>query len=153
MNELEKTKNKEEWFFEYKKFIAEHSNTYDQPTTIYDCFKEEEIYLMQRVIETECYDQDFISKANVASVLLNRINSGKFGETVVEVVTSPNQFVYGREIITKSTILALEYAFKIEDTANGCIAFRSDKKVENWGDWKYVFSDDAGHHFYREKGE
>lgn len=153
MSEIESIEDKEEWYKAYKTIIYRYSDILDPPETIYDYYTYEEIYLMCRVVETECYDQDFMSKVNVASVLLNRIHSGEFGNTVEEVITRPNQFVYGRKKITESTIAALEYAFEIEDTTNGCIAFRSDKKVETWGEWEYVFSDNATHHFYCEEGE
>lgn len=123
----------------------------DCPLTIYDKYTDEEIILIQRAVETECYDQDFESKCNVASVIFNRINSGEYGGTIKEVITKPNQFAYGREIISEDTMLAVEYCFMIEDTTNGCVAFRSDKKLMVWRDWIYVFEDLAGHYFYKEK--
>lgn len=143
--------NKEQWFIAYKKIIDGYKDVLDPPLTVYDYYTDEEIYLIQRVVETECYDQDFISKVNAANVVFNRINSGSFGDTVEEVITKRNQFAYGRKNITESTILAVEYAFQIEDTTNGCVAFRSDDNPEEWYGWEYVFTDDAGHNFYREK--
>ena len=146
--------DKEQWFIAYKKIIEEYRGVIDPPLTIYDYFTKEEIYLIQRVVETECYDQDFMSKCNAASVVMNRIEiGGEFGDTVEEVITKKNQFAYWRKDITESTILAVEYAFQIEDTTNGCIAFRSDEKPDEWYGWEYAFIDDAGHHFYREKEE
>lgn len=140
----------EDWFKSYKVIIKKYAYLFDVPETIYDYYSDDEIYLMQRVVETECYGQDFISKCNVASVVLNRINSGNiFGNTVCEVITKPNQFAYDRENISESTCLAVEYAFEIADTTRGCIAFRSDKKVDSWYGWEYVFTDEAGHHFYK----
>lgn len=146
--------DKEQWFIAYKKIIEEYRGVIDPPLTIYDYFTKEEIYLIQRVVETECYDQDFMSKCNVASVVFNRIEiGGEFGNTIEEVITKENQFAYWRKDITESTILAVEYAFQIEDTTGGCIAFRSDEKPDEWYGWEYAFIDDAGHHFYREKEE
>lgn len=146
--------DKEQWFIAYKKIIEEYKDVIDPPLTIYDYFTEEEIYLIQRVVETECYDQDFMSKCNAASVVMNRIEiGGEFGDTIEEVITKENQFAYWRKDITESTILAVEYAFQIEDTTGGCIAFRSDEKPDEWYGWEYAFIDDAGHHFYREKEE
>lgn len=138
------------WFKAYKAIIKEFAYLFDPPETIYDCYSGDEIYLIQRVVETECYGQDFNSKCNVASVILNRIEKGgDFGSTVYEVITKPNQFAYDRENISESTCLAVEYAFEIADTKRGCIAFRSDKKVDSWYGWEYVFTDEAGHYFYR----
>ena len=145
--------DKEEWFMAYKKLVLRYRDLVDFSPTIYDRYTEEEIRLIQKTVETECYDQSFESKANVASVIFNRIKDGRFGKTVKEIITAKNQFAYGREKITESTVLAVEYAFQIEDTTNGCIAFRSDISPEMWRKWEYSFTDDAGHSFYREKEE
>ena len=151
MYDIGAIEDKEQWFIAYKEIVDEYDDILDPPLTIYDYYTEEEIYLIQRAVETECYDQDFISKANAASVIFNRIDiGGEFGNTVEEVITKDNQFAYGRKVITESTILAVEYAASIEDTTGGCIAFRSDSK--EWYDkWEYVFTDDSGHHFFRLK--
>ena len=144
--------SKEEWYLGYKQLVCEYEEYLELPKTIYDVFTEDEIYLIQRAVETEVFQAGFDSKVNVASVIFNRINDGRFGNTVKEVITNPGQFAYHREKISDSTILAVEYAFEIGDTTGGCIAFRSDRKPEKWGKWVYSFSDDAVHHFYKELG-
>lgn len=152
MDEIAAIEEKQLWFFKYKEIIDKYSHIIDPQETIYDYFTEEEIYLIQRAVETECFYQDFESKANVASVILNRYKSDErsFGATIEEIITKPNQFAYGRKEISEGTILAVEYAFSIEDTTNGCISFRSDKKPKTWNDWTYQFTDKAGHNFYKE---
>lgn len=149
MNELEYIEDKEGWFISYKNLIEEHSDVIDPPETIYEEFSEEEIYLMQRVVETECHGGDFNSKCNVASVVRNRIFDKRFENTPTEVINSPNQFAYGRKKITEDTKLALEYVFLIGDTTDGCIGFHSNKKTETFNGWKYQFTDDIGHHLYK----
>lgn len=142
--------DKEQWFIAYKKIIEEYRDVIDPPLTVYDYYTDEEIYLIQRAVETECYDQDFMSKCNAASVVMNRIEiGGEFGDTIEEVITKENQFAYWRKDITESTILAVEYAFQIEDTTGGCIAFRSDEKPDEWYGWEYAFTDSVGHNFYK----
>lgn len=154
MLEIEDIENQKEWYIAYKEIIEKYANVLDPPETIYDYFTEDEIYLIQRTVETECYDKDFNSKCNVASVILNRIeSSGEFGESVEHIITAKNQFVYTREEITDDTVLAVEYAFEIKDTTNGCIAFRSDKKVKTWYGWNWSFTDSSGHHFYKQETE
>ena len=64
------------------------------------------------------------------------------------VIKVSNQFDYGRTNISEDTLLALGYAFMIEDTTNGCIAFRSDSSPNKWGKWIYKFTDNVGHSFY-----
>lgn len=152
MYDISTIKNEEQWFIAYKKIIEEYRDVIDPPLTIYDYLTDEEIYLIQRTVETECYDQDFMSKCNVASVVMNRIEiGGEFGNTIEEIITKENQFAYWRKDITESTVLAVEYAYQIEDTTDGCIAFRSDKKLDEWYGWGYAFTDQCGHHFYRRK--
>lgn len=154
MYDISTIENEEQWFIAYKKIIDEFRYVIDPPLTIYDYFTDEEIYLIQRAVETECYDQDFISKCNVANIIINRLEiGGEFGNTIEEVITKENQFAYWRKDITESTVLAVEYAYQIEDTTNGCIAFRSGELPKEWLKWVLVFVDDAGHGFYKFKEE
>lgn len=141
--------NLQKWFKKYKKITKEYSDYIDPPESIYDCYSSTEISYMQRCIETETYQADFESKTHVASVILNRINSKEWSNDPIEIVTSKNQFAYGRTNITKSTKLALEYSFMIEDTAQGCIGFRSDCSPMEWNGWNYIFTDKCGHNFYK----
>ena len=145
-----KTEEKMEWYLEYKELMNEYAEWCEASETIYDVFTEEEIKLICRAVETECYQQDFESKVNVASVIFNRIeHGGEFGKTVNRVITKPNQFAYGRKELTEDTILAVMYAFEIEDTTDGCLAFRSDKHPKKWYSWELQFVDEAGHGFYK----
>ena len=151
MSELEcEVVDKEKWYLGYKQMIAEFDDYLDPPETIYDVYDDGDIYLIQRAVETEVYQCSFDAKVNVASVIFNRIDDGRFGNTVREIITNPGQFAYHRTKISDSTILAVEYAFEIEDTTDGCLAFRSDKCPDKWGKWVYRFSDSAVHHFYSE---
>lgn len=150
MKEIEYIEDNKEWFMAYQNIVDRYSLWIDPPETIYDRFTEYEINIICRAVETECYGLDFDSKCNVASVIFNRIEQGgEFGNSVEEVVTKANQFAYDRENISESTLLSIMYAFEIEDTTNGCIAFRSDISPATWYGWEYMFTDDAGHHFYK----
>lgn len=151
MNEIKAIEDKKEWFLAYKDIVYRYSKWIDTPETVFDYFTEEEMDLILRAVETECYDQDFISKANVASVIFNRIElGGEFGDNVTEIITTPKQFAHGITSITQDTILATMYAWEIEDTTDGCVAFRSDKNApDKWRKWNKIFKDDAGHYFYK----
>lgn len=150
MLEIESIEDKQEWFLAYKDIIYDYAKWFGIPQTVFDVYTEEEIILICRAVETECYDQDFMSKCNVASVILNRVEQrGEFGNSVTEVITKENQFAYRRENITKSTILSIMYVYEIGDTTDGCVAFRSDKCPTTWYGWKHMFTDAAGHHFYK----
>ncbi|MCM1232304.1 MAG: cell wall hydrolase [Clostridium sp.] len=150
LQDIEYIEDRQEWFLAYKDIVSRYAEWFGVPQTVSDVYTEEEIIIICRAIETECYDQDFLSKCDVASVILNRIDyGGEFGNSVKEIITKEGQFAYGREDITESTILSLMYAYEIEDTTDGCIAFRSDKRPEIWYGWTYSFTDEAGHHFYK----
>lgn len=140
----------EEWFRKYQ-ILADK---YDKDRDKLECiFSEEEIQLMWQVIETETYDATFIQKVNVANVLLNRFQSLDFSYmNMIEVITEENQFTYYRTKITQSTKDALTFAFEVRDTTNGCISFRSDKRVDIWHGWEYAMYDGA-HWFYKVKEE
>lgn len=141
--------DKQEYMKQYNRLISEYADIVDMPETIYDVYSAEQINIMLRCIETEAHEQSFDSKVNVANVILNRVDHELFPTDPIEVITSPKQFCYIRTNISEDTVLALEYAFLIEDTTGGCIAFRSDAAPATWGRWTYAFTDEAGHAFYK----
>lgn len=145
--EISSIANKKEWFLAYKNLINEYSEWVDPPESIYDVYSKEDIYLMQRCIETETFEQDFLPKVNVSNVILNRLESGEFASEVNKVVVK-GQFAFGRRDISEDTVLALEYAYMIGDTTNGATFFHSNKKTARFSGANYIFTDDAGHHFY-----
>ena len=148
MSEIESIEDSKEWFLAYKDIVFKYAKWIEPPETIFDYFTEDEVRLICRVVETETYQCDFDSKVNIANVVLNRIESGEFGETVEEVITTESQFAYGREVITEDTILAVMFAFEFEDTTNGALYFHSNKQTDTFCGKSYIFSDDAVHHFY-----
>ena len=150
MDEIESISSNGDWFIAYKEVVEKYSSVLAPPETVYDYYSEDEIYLIQRIVETECYQQNFESKVMVANVAFNRHESGLFGESMTDVITNKNQFAYGRKVISQDTILAVEFAYEIVDLVNGCIGFRSDKKTNNWNGWVYSFTDEnSGHYFYK----
>lgn len=55
-------------------------------------WSEDELEAMVLTLAGECYDDKEADKRLVCEVILNRVSDGRFGDTVVEVVSSPNQF-------------------------------------------------------------
>lgn len=147
--EISSIEDNMEWFINYKDIVSRYTMWISPPNSIYDCFTEEEINLICRVVETETFECDFDSKVNVANVVFNRLEHGEFGKTIKEIITTKNQFAYGRKNISEDTILAVEYAFMVEDTTNGALFFHSNKKTNTFCGASYIFSDDAVHHFYK----
>ena len=138
-----------EYYLLYKEIIDEYSEEFGKPLSIYDVYTEEDIKYIQKCVETECYDCPFENKVNVANVIINRVNSERFPNTPIGVVTSPKQFVYHRTNITEDTVLAVEYAFMFEDTTDGALFFHSGKYSDTFSGAKYIFEDSVGHKFYK----
>ena len=130
--------------------IVIEDNTSDNLSTYIYNFSDDEIYLIQRTVETECHGGDFLSKTHVASVIINRLYDSelRFGCSITSIITSPNQFAYFRTEIDQTTIEAVDYVLTCGDTANGCLWFHSYNDLGSFYG-EYIFSDDIGHHFYR----
>lgn len=145
---LTKIEDKKDWYLAYKGFLEDYPE-FDRGSSLYDRYTDEEIYMMQRVIETEVYGCDFDAKANVASVILNRIEGdNNFPNDAITVCTAPGQFAYSRKQISEDTKLALEYAAEIEDTTNGALYFNSMEPMDSWNGRTRIFTDHVGHSFY-----
>lgn len=149
LDALTKIEDRKEWYERYRILFEEHPELFKNAKSIYDNYTEEEIYMMQRVIETETYGCDFEAKTHVASVILNRVEGdNNFPNDVMAVCTAPNQFVYGRKQISDDTRYALEYAYEIEDTTNGALYFNSMEPMDSWNGRERIFTDHVGHSFY-----
>ena len=149
MDEIESIGDIKEWYIAYRNIVCKYAKWIDPPETVYDYFTEEEVRLICKAVETECYQQDFESKCNVASTIFNRYESDEFGETIEEIITSPNQFAYGRDVITEDTIWAVMFVWEIEDTTDSALYFHSNEKTDTFNGASYLFTDSCGHHFYK----
>ena len=136
-----------EWFEAYKA-INEKYALVDEVEWIDDVYSNEEIYLLERVVETECHGADFDSKTHVAAVVLNRVENERFPTCLSGVIKQPNQFCYSKTNIDDETKLAVEYAFVVETAADDCLWFHSMGKTEKFSGVDYVFSDNC-HNFYK----
>ncbi|MFG6322632.1 MAG: cell wall hydrolase [Lachnospiraceae bacterium] len=155
MAEIESIEDKKEWFIAYKSIIEEYSYIIDPPETIYEYFTEEELDLLFHVVQAEIGDEcySFEQKANVASVVFNRLYHEKFPDALSEILVydqfSPISNGRYKEVeVSEDTILACEYAFEIEDTTDGCLFFDSNNTLN----YQFVFNDSA-HNFYKYREE
>lgn len=147
-------KQKQQWFIAYKEVISKYPKELHM-LTIYDAYTEEELDLLFRIVQAEVGDEyDFDEKANVTSVIFNRLNSKNY-HSITDVLTAKNQFStywngrYRKVEIDEKTILACEYVFLFGDTTGGCYGFQM-KYVPGWNGWEYQFKDDC-HYFYKRK--
>ncbi len=95
--------------------------------------------ILERIVEAEAGDQDIKGRQLVANVIINRVKSGKFPDTVKGVVFSPGQFSpvsngrYYNVNISGKTRQAVEKALKEKDNSQGALYFmcRSASSPEN----------------------
>ena len=125
---------------------------------------QEEVEILQRIVEAEATGQDVKGKILVANVVLNRVMSDGFPDTIKEVVFqrtgdcyqfSPIQDKrYWSVEITEGTVEAVERALAGEDYSEGALFFaarkRADKENMSWFDnnLTYLFQY-GGHEFFK----
>lgn len=106
-----------------------------------------ELWYMYEVVEAETHGCDQDSKVHVAHVIMNRVNSPLFPNTITQVCLQSGQFVL-RSDVDQSTIDAVNYALSIGDTTGGALYFHSGGYTETFNGASYIFTDSCGHHFY-----
>lgn len=129
------------------------------PETLTDVYSEEECEILYRIVEAEATGQTVESKQNVANVIFNRVGDDDFPDSIKDVVFQKSDKYYqfsplgdGRYFevkITKDTKKACKKAYEEKDTTDGALYF--DIGVKSWASkYKtYLFTDDAGHRFYK----
>lgn len=63
-------------------------------TPVQNVWTDEELEAMVLTLAGECYDDKVQDKRLVCEVILNRVSDGRFGDSVLEVVSAPNQFAW-----------------------------------------------------------
>ena len=138
------------YMIEYDEILKNYGQYLDNTTTIYDLFSAEDIKYLERCVETETFGGTFLSKVNVANVIMNRaMDDERFPSTLKDVVTADGQFKYSKSTIDPLTIAACEYAAINADTTQGALYFHSGQKTETFNGATYLFTDEVGHHFYK----
>ncbi len=125
---------------------------------------DEELEVLQRIVEAEAGNEDEDGKLLVANVVLNRMNSDKFPDTVTGVVFQREKGVsqfspvyngsYYRVTVSDETVEAVERALMGEDISQGALYFAARKYADSgkmrWFDTKltYLFLY-GGHEFFK----
>ena len=118
-----------------------------------------EYNVLLRIVEAEAGGEDITGKMLVANVIMNRIQSGRFPDTVTEVVYQKNpngkaQFsptVNGRidsVKVSQQTITAVERVLNGEDSSNGALYFRSVHSNGTWHDSSLRRVAEHGNHIF-----
>lgn len=100
-------------------------------------YTQEDYENLLRIVEAEARGEDLEGKRLVANVVLNRVNSGKFPNTISEVIFQKNEKTVQfsptvkknfQEIeISEETYQAVEEALNGEDTSEGALFFAARK--------------------------
>ena len=125
---------------------------------------EEDLNMLLRIVEAEAGNQDEEGKLLVANVVLNRVESEKFPDTVTEVVLqrengvcqfSPvsNQTIW-KVCISEETESAVERALQGEDISDGALYFAAREYADcdkmKWFDNHLTFLfKHGGHEFFK----
>lgn len=120
--------------------------------------KYKEYKLLLRIVEAEAGGEDITGKMLVANVIINRVESSCFPDTVTEVVYQKHngraQFsptVDGRidsVNITQETVEAVERVLRGEDSSNGALYFRSVHSSSGWHDSALTRVLEHGNHIF-----
>ena len=116
--------------------------------------------ILERIVEAESGDQTIKGRQMVANVILNRMKSEKFPNSVREIVFAGRQFSpvsngsYYRVKVSSQTKKAVEKALKEKDNTNGALYFMyragSDSSNVSWFDRELTKICEHGcHEFFR----
>lgn len=116
--------------------------------------------ILERIVEAEAGDQDVAGRQMVANVILNRLQSSNFPDTVAGVVFAHRQFSpvsngsYYRVTVSGTTKKAVEKALKEKDNTKGALYFMyragSDAGNISWFDRDLTKLYEYGcHEFFR----
>lgn len=113
-----------------------------------------------RIVEAEVGDNDVYGRTIVANVILNRVRSERFPDTITEVIFSPKQFSPIRDKrffkvkVSEATIKGVNNALLGEDNSGGALYFMdrdySSHRSVSWFDssLQYLFSY-GGHEYFK----
>ncbi len=125
----------------------------DVMVDVSNVYSAEAIDALERLVQCEAATEDEDGKALVASVVLNRVDTGIWGDDILSVIESPGQFqpvdngAYKVAVADSSTKEAVIAALLEDDISHGALYFqKSTAKV--WGDKQYLFRH-GSHSFYK----
>lgn len=96
-------------------------------------YTDEEFDMLCYVLQGEVGNCSEQSKIAVANVIINRVKTGRFGSSISDVLTAPNQFTAingyysGRNKPTQNTIDCAKRALNGEDNSNGAVYYYAPK--------------------------
>lgn len=113
----------------------------------------EAVDALERLVQSEAATEDENGRKLVADVVLNRVDTGIWGDDIISVIESPGQFIpvsngaYKNAVVDSVTKDAVLSALTGDDDSDGAIYFRKSA-AKYWGDKEYLFRYGA-HSFYK----
>ena len=113
----------------------------------------EEIDALERLVQCEAGTEDLDGRKLVAQVVLNRIDTGIWGDDILSVIKSPGQFkpvsngAYKVCDVDQTTKDAVVSALSGDDISKGAIYFQKSRATI-WGNKQYLFRH-GSHSFYK----
>ncbi|MCR4739273.1 MAG: cell wall hydrolase [Lachnospiraceae bacterium] len=106
-----------------------------------------------KIVEAEAASEDIEGKRLVANVVINRVDSNKFADTISEAILQDGQFApverggFKKAVPTYETKQAVMTALNGVDTSEGALYFQKSRS-KHWGNKEYLFRYGA-HSFYK----
>ena len=139
--------------------VAGISVTLDKVKNLDHIYPQDEIEVLYRITEAEATGECTDAKKNVASVILNRVHSKDFPDTITGVVFQKNQFSpiadkrYWSVEVTEETIQAVDEVINQGATTEALYFVNlenTSRKMRNWfKKLEFLFIDPSGHSFYK----
>lgn len=127
--------------------------TNDVDVDISTVYSPEAVDALERLVQCEAASEDEDGRILVANVVLNRVDTGIWGDDILSVIEAPGQFgpvengAYKVTEVDSSTKSAVISALSGEDLSQGAIYFQKSN-AKNWGDKEYLFRY-GSHSFYK----
>jgi len=81
--------------------------------------------LLERCVEAEAGNQGYLGKVYVCDVILNRLDSGKWGDTLEDVILYPNAF----SVVSNGTIDVIDVTLETKKVVANELAHRTDSDI------------------------
>lgn len=140
--------------------VAKSVNNQGYSNNVINSISNADISMLERIVEAEATAGNIESKTHIASVILNRLISDKFPNSIEGVIFQRNGKVvqfspikdgrYYSVIVTKDTKEAVQEVLKNGDTTKGALYFcnPSDIKTKWFNSLNKLFTDEIGHTFF-----
>ncbi len=108
---------------------------------------------LERLVQCEAATEDFKGRVLVADVVLNRVDTGIWGNDILSVIESPGQFIpvvngaYKNVQVDHLTKEAVLSALAGNDESEGAVYFQKSSAT-SWGGKKFLFRH-GSHSFYK----